>query len=155
MPAPKPELVQHRYVHRCRLTLPRSCLSNSPTRLSSVGPGGRGGPPCPRNPAGTPDNPSLPKPGSSGIHQKMIAPASTEDSLKRVPPPNSWAPQIPQASPNTPATPKEKSFPGCSCHICLEGRRHSRAAPDPRIPSQPAGPGGWRPVQPLAAQGET
>lgn len=81
---PAPAREQHMHTHARTLTLAQSGLSNSPTRLSSTGPGGGGGPPCPRNLAATPDNRSLSKPGSSGNHQK-IAPASREDKPKEGP----------------------------------------------------------------------
>lgn len=128
--------------HMHRLKLSQSCLSNSQTR-ASMGPGGRGGPPCHRKLEGTPDNPSL---------QAQAAQETTRDRPCQQPregPPDSWAPEIPWPVLTLQQRPKEKSFPGCSCHICLGGRRHSGAAPDPKIPSQPVGPEGrfshWQP----------
>lgn len=94
-------------------------------------------------------NSRQPQPGTQAAQESTRRHPRQAEKTTREGPPDSWAPQIPQASPNTPATPKEKSLPGCSCHICLGGRRHSGAAPDPRIPSQPASPGGrfsrWQP----------
>lgn len=60
----------------------QSCLSNRP-RGGSVRLGGRGGPPCPRNLAGTPDKHSFQAQAAPANHQEM-APANRGDSPKRV-----------------------------------------------------------------------
>lgn len=95
--------------------------------------------------------PKPPNPGSSG-NQPGDRPLPAQGTAQEGPP-DSWAPQIPQASPSTPSIAQGEKLPRLQLSHLPGGSRHSVAAPDPRIPSQPASPGGL--VQPLAALAET
>lgn len=117
-----PACVRHMCTHAHTRTqdshFSQSCLSNSPTR-ASVGPGGRGGPPCPRNLARTPNNPSLLTQAAQETKQET-SPGQPRDGPRRVRLtaglPKSHRPVLALQ-----ASPKEKSSLGCSCHICREG----------------------------------
>ena len=121
----------------------QSCLSNSPTR-ASVGPGGRGGPPCPRNLARTPNKPSLLTQAAQETNQKT----STGDGLRRVRLtaglPKSHRPVLALQ-----ASPKERSSLGCSCHICQEGagtaEQHLIPGSLHSLPAQEAWFSRWQP----------
>ena len=124
----------------------QSCLSNSPTR-ASVGPGGRGGPPCPRNLARTANNPRLLTQAAQETNQET----STGEGLRRA----RLTAGLPKSHRpvSTPSIAQGEKLPRLQLSHLPGGSRHSGAAPDPRIPSQPASPGGL--VQPLAAPAET
>lgn len=149
-----PACVRHMCTHAHTCTqdshFSQSCLSNSPTR-ASLGPGGRRGPPCPRNLTRTPNNPNLLTQAAQETNQET-GPCQHRGWPKEGPP-DSWAPQIPQASRSTPSIAQGEKLPRLQLSHLPGGSRHSVAAPDPRIPSQPASPGGL--VQPLAARAET
>lgn len=149
-----PACVRHMCTHAHTCTqdshFSQSCLSNSPTR-ASLAPGGRRGPPCPRNLTRTPNNPNLLTQAAQETNQET-GPCQHRGWPKEGTP-DSWAPQIPQASPSTPSIAQGEKLPRLQLSHLPGGSRHSVAAPDPRIPSQPASPGGL--VQPLAARAET